>query len=233
MKVAIMQPYFFPYIGYFQLIDSADIFVFYDDVNYIKRGWINRNRLLVNGKEKFFTIELSKQSQNKLINETEILADTKSFDELLKMIRLNYNRAPNFKATYSLIEYILRRPYKSISELAISSVTSISDYLSIDTEFKISSKSFPETRGLFRDERLAEITKMNNSVDYINLIGGINVYEKEAFQSLGVNLHFLENKLPVYNQFDSKPISGLSIIDVIMFNSINETREMTKFYNII
>ena len=141
MKVAIMQPYFFPYIGYFQLIDSADIFVFYDDVNYIKRGWINRNRLLVNGKEKFFTIELSKQSQNKLINETEILADTKSFDELLKMIRLNYNRAPNFKATYSLIEYILRRPYKSISELAISSVTSISDYLSIDTEFKISSKS--------------------------------------------------------------------------------------------
>ncbi len=83
MKIAIMQPYIFPYIGYFQLIHAADVFVFYDDVNYINRGWINRNRILLNGKDQLFTIPCKEASQNKLIKDIEVLADKKAFQKML------------------------------------------------------------------------------------------------------------------------------------------------------
>ena len=232
MKVVIMQPYLFPYLGYFQLIYSTDVFVFYDDVNFKKRGWIHRNKLLIDGKEKYFQIELSKKSQNKLIKETEILTNTKSFNKLLNILNHHYKSAPFFDATYTLVERIINRPFGSISELAISSVTDICNYLSISKEFKVSSVDFPETRGLGRIERLVEITKMNNSIDYINMIGASGIYTKDTFKSMGLNLHFLETKLPEYKQFNFPPISGLSIIDTLMFNDRYKVKEVIKTYNL-
>lgn len=227
-----MQPYLFPYLGYFQLIHSANVFVFYDDVHFKKGGWINRNKLLVDGKGKYFQIELSKKSPNKLINETEILTKTKSFHKLLNILNHQYKSAPFFDTTYTLVEKIINRPFRSISELAISSVTEICSYLAIYKDFKVSSVDFPETRGLGRIERLVEITKMNNSVDYINMIDGSEIYAKETFKAMGLNLHFLEAKLPEYKQFNLSPVIGLSIIDVLMYNNRNSIMEMMSSYEL-
>ncbi|MDC0637735.1 WbqC family protein [Flavobacteriaceae bacterium] len=232
MKVAIMQPYLFPYLGYFQLIHSSNVFVFYDDVNFKNKSWINRNKLLVDGKGEYFQIELSKKSQNKLIKETEILSNTKSFNKLRNILKHQYKSAPFFDSTYALVNEIINRPFKSISELAISSVTEIFDYLELSKDFKVSSADFPETRGLGRIERLVEITKLNNSLDYINMIGGSEIYTKEKFKSKGVNLHFLETNLPEYKQFNFPPISGLSIIDTLMFNDRDKVKEMTEAFNL-
>ena len=107
MKVAIMQPYFFPYIGYFQLINLVDVFVVYDDVNYIKKGWINRNNILINKKSFLFSLPLQNMSQNKLINEIFLVEDTNWRISLLNTIQITYKNAPYFDEVYSLIEEII------------------------------------------------------------------------------------------------------------------------------
>ena len=234
MKTGIMQPYIFPYIGYFQLIDAVDIFVFYDDVNFMKRGWINRNRLLVNGKENLFSIALSKASQNKLINEIKLSENSKSFNQLLNTLNHNYKKAPYFEIVYSLIEKVIgNKTNNTISSLAIDSIKTISDYLSLNVDFKISSMHFSETKGMDKADRLIKITHLNNSSDYINAEGGIEIYDKVYFKSKGVNLHFIKNEIIPYTQFKNKPVLGLSIIDVLMFNSKEETLNLIKKYKLI
>jgi len=137
MKVAIMQPYLFPYIGYFQLINIVDKFVLYDDVNYIKKGWINRNNLMVNGKKLLFTISLSQASQNKLINEIEI-ADT--FEKFLKTIQINYSKAEYYKPTNELINRIISYKQNNLRDFIKISLEEILTYIGIESEILISSE---------------------------------------------------------------------------------------------
>ena len=107
VKVGIMQPYFMPYIGYWQLINAVDIFVILDDVNYIKKGWINRNRILINGQEKFFIIPLEKVSQNKKINELDIFQPGQTKKDLWKKIELSYKRADEYDNAAKLLKRVI------------------------------------------------------------------------------------------------------------------------------
>lgn len=233
MKIAVMQPYLFPYIGYFQLIQAVDVFVFYDDVNFIKQGWINRNKLLVNGIESVFYIELSKASSFKKINEVNVLEGTKSYNQLLNTLKYNYKKAPYFNEVYNLVNNILTIPHNSIADLAINSVTIIADYLSMDITFKKSSVDFHETRGLEKSDRLIQIAKLSNSVDYVNPLGGMELYEKSYFAERGVNLHFVKTEIVPYKQFNNQSSIGLSIIDVLMFNSKHEIKQMLSNFELI
>ena len=133
MRIAIMQPYFFPYIGYFQLISAVDIFVVYDDVNYINKGWINRNHILVNGQAKLITIPLIQASQNKHISEIELFGDLKWKDKLLKTIEFNYKKASYFKDVYLLIESIILFEEPNLSRYIHNSLIQICQYLDINT----------------------------------------------------------------------------------------------------
>lgn len=123
MKLAVMQPYIFPYIGYFQLVSVVDKFVFYDDVNFINRGWINRNRILINSSANYFTVSLNKASQNMLINEVQVLNGSLS---LVKTMEMAYKRAPYFNEIMPLIHQIFVTEYNLISDMAIDSVKLIS-----------------------------------------------------------------------------------------------------------
>ena len=149
MKVAIMQPYFFPYIGYFQLINSVDKFIFYDDVNFINRGWINRNRILLNGESHFLTIQLKNASQNKLINEVEFIDNR---IKLLKTIEHAYKKAPFYHLIVPVLSDCLTIQTNKISELAQYSVIQTCKYLDIETEFELSSKLYSDTKGLEKAE---------------------------------------------------------------------------------
>lgn len=228
MKLAVMQPYIFPYIGYFQLIKAVDTFVFYDDVNFIKQGWINRNQTLVNNQPNLFTIPLKKVSSFKLIKETEINDKLypKWKKKFLKKIQQNYSKAPFFQEVYSVIEKVFSTPVDTISDLAILSVKETSHYLDLDTIFKISSEEFSDFQDLERTKRLLEINKKLNTSTYINPIGGQELYCKEEFKSNNIDLLFLQPSLKPYSQFNQNFISGLSIIDVMMFNSKNEISEL-------
>ena len=233
MKLAVMQPYVFPYLGYFQLIDSVDIFVFYDDVNFMKRSFINRNNILVNGQSKLFTIKLSKVSQNKLINETELLDQNSPLNDLLVSLKQNYKKAPYFKEVIGIVSQLNEEKHRSISDLSIKSVVLISNYLKIKTKFQLSSTSHSESKALSKSDRLVAINKKCGTNDYINAIGGLNLYNKTEFKKEGINLNFIESELKPYVQFENESIIGLSILDVLMFNSKDEIIKMIKNYKLI
>ena len=175
MTLGIMQPYFMPYIGYFQLMKAVDRYVVYDDVNYIKRGWVNRNNILVNGEKRMFTITLKKASQNKLFNEIVIGDD---FEKLMKMLRMNYSKAINFDETMTLMERIISFPDKQLAVFVANSFQEILKYLSIDTELLMSS-SIIKDNSLRGKDKIMHICKILGTDVYYNAIGGRNLYDKE------------------------------------------------------
>lgn len=224
-----MQPYTFPYIGYFQLINAVDTFVIYDDVNFIKRGWINRNRILVDGGAKYFIIPCKKVSQNKLINETELALDTIERTKLLKTFYHAYHNAPNFNAIMQLIEQTLNKEVWTIAELATESIIAVCDYLDIKTKIICSSVKF-NNQFLKKADRLIDICKRLDSDTYVNPIGGVNIYTKDYFMSRGIHLFFLESRAITYDQLMQPFVSWLSIIDLLMFNTKDQLKLFLNEY---
>ena len=235
MKLAVMQPYIFPYIGYFQLIRAVDAFVFYDDVNFIKQGWINRNQILTNGQANLFTIPLKKASSFNLINETLINESlfVKWKKKFLRKIEQSYAKAPFFEEYYPIVCKVINCSTQTISEMAILSVKETSTYLNLDVNFEVSSNKFPELQNFERTERLIEMCSKLKLTTYINPIGGAELYNKKDFREKGINLLFLQPKLENYTQFDNEFIKGLSIIDVLMFNSPESVRNMLLNFELL
>ena len=221
-----MQPYLFPYIGYWQLINAVDTFVIYDDVNFIKRGYINRNNILQNQKPQLFTLELIGASQNKKINEISVGNNSK---KLLKTIKQNYSKAPFFNDVFPLLEEILGNKVKNLPRFIGISLVGISKYLNINTNFLYSS-DLENDKSLKAQERLIEISKILTATDYINAIGGKELYDKEFFLKNNINLSFLKSTEIVYKQFNNEFVSNLSIIDLMMFNSKEEIQILLQKY---
>lgn len=230
MRIAIMQPYLFPYIGYFQLVNAVDKFIFYDDVNFIKNGWINRNSIVINNSKKYITLQLKGASPHKLINEVEF---TDNRNKLKNSIRMAYKKAPYFKSSWPLIEDVLSINTEKISEQAIHSVKNISKYLGINTSFEISSEKYCMTKGMDKADRLIRICKINEATTYINPIGGKELYHKETFKTENIKLYFLNTNFTDYKQFTTEFIPALSIIDIMMFNSIEGIHKMLNNYDLL
>jgi len=234
-KVAIMQPYLFPYLGYFQLIQAVDVFVFYDDVNFIKQGWINRNNLLQNGNALMFSVPLRNVSSFDKINEVEIneIVFKKWQKKFWKTIEQNYSKAPYYEETVRIIEKVFSRKSSFISEIAINSIVYVTEYLNLNKEFKVSSKDFSGTILLTRSDRIIEITNKSEGTTYINASDGSKLYEKRYFTERGITLNFIENDFPVYRQFSPDFIKGLSIIDVLMFNDKETIKKELLSYTLV
>lgn len=230
MKIAVMQPYLFPYIGYYQLVNAVDKFVFYDDVNFINRGWINRNRILINNEPIYFTVSLKDASQNKLINEIQILDNRK---KILKTINLAYKKSPYFDDVWPVIESVFTYDTKNISELAIYSIKRVLQYLEVEKCFEVSSHFYKEIKGLPKADRLIDICRANNAKEYINAISGKELYSKGYFATQGIKIYFLQSIPFNYKQFDDKFTPNLSIIDVLMFNSKKQVCEILSRYELI
>lgn len=236
MKIAIMQPYLFPYIGYFQLINAVDKFVVYDDVNFIKQGWINRNAILVQGKPYLFTLPLTNQSSFSKIN--EVYVNNKLFDswriKILRTIEQSYKKAPFFKDVFRLIDTVLEVSNQEIdiATLAKDSLVETSKYLNIDTQFVLTSTIYGNHE-LLGKTRVIDICKKETALQYINPIGGQELYDKVLFKENGIELSFI-NALPIrYNQFNNEFTPWLSIIDIMMFNSPEEINIMLDQYKLV
>ncbi|SIT93823.1 WbqC family protein [Pontibacter indicus] len=235
MKLAIMQPYFFPYIGYFQLINSVDKFIVYDDVTFIKQGWINRNNILLNRKPHLFTVPLESASSFNFIKDTRLNQKFYSTwaEKFTKTLEQNYKRAPLLNATMTLVEEVLSTPTDTVSGLALKSLTLISDYLGINTEIIPSSVSYGNTH-LKGQARVLDICKQEHALHYINPIGGQELYSKGDFLEHGLKLNFIKPNASTYRQFDNDEfVPWLSIIDVLMFNDRKVVRQMLEDYELI
>lgn len=224
MKLAIMQPYIFPYIGYFQLIYAVDKFVFLDDVNFINRGWINRNRILVNGNSHTFTVPLKNASQNRLINNILIL-ENEWQDQLIKTIEFAYKKAPQFQYVFTLLKDVIYSSVTDIATLAKKSIEAVYSYLQITTKLVSSSTKY-DNKDLKSESRIIDIAVRENASEYINPTGGIELYNKQNFLQKGIQLHFLKTKEINYKQFNNQFIPFLSVIDVMMFNEKQEVQKM-------
>jgi hypothetical protein len=219
MKVAIMQPYFFPYIGYFQLINAVDTFVLYDDIEYVKQSWINRNRILLNGQPAFFSLPLKKDSDYLHVDQ-RFLAETwpKERNKLLQRVKGAYKKAPFYTEVYELVCTGLNCDELNLFEFLRHNLQLVLDFLEIKTSVVISS-SLGDFSTKKSAEKVLAICETLQANQYINPIGGLDLYDKDAFAQTGIKLDFLKAQDIEYTQFGSEFIPFLSIIDVLMFNS--------------
>jgi len=230
---AVMQPYVFPYIGYFNLIEASDAFVFYDDVHYINRGWINRNRVLINGAAHTFTVPLAGASQNRLIMDVALHELVSFRAKFLRQLGQAYARAPYFQAGISYVETVLRQPCVSIADLAIHSVEQLYVFLGLSRKLFRSSATFGASRGMERADRLIEITRALGATRYVNALGGMDLYEQEYFRQYEVELNFVRPVLAPYRQGGHDFVPGLSIIDVVMNNDVETVASLIRQYELV
>lgn len=233
MKLAIMQPYFFPYIGYFQLINAVDAFVIYDNIQFTKKGWINRNRILANGKDEYITLPLKKDSDFLNVDERK-LAETFSVDhiKLLRKITESYRKAPQFAAVFPLVESIIINKDENLFQFIYQSLQATCKFLDITTQFMVSS-TIPIDHELKSQDKVIAICKALGATEYINPIGGEALYSKEVFEQNDITLDFIKSGAFEYPQFAAAFVPWLSIIDVLMFNSKETIKQYLQSYTII
>ncbi|WP_377278880.1 WbqC family protein [Rhizobium sp. R86522] len=224
MRVAIMQPYFLPYIGYFQLIQQADVFVIYDDVQFTKKGWIHRNRFLRNGEPVLFTLPLKKGSDYSDVRDRE-LSDDYNGIKMVAQISNAYRRAPQFETMMPVIEDIFVTAETNLFEFIHQSLVRLTALLEIDTPIIVSS-SLGDTKSLKGQDRVLAICQALGATHYINPIGGVELYQADAFRDKGIDLQFIRRTDISYGQFGNPFVPDLSILDVMMFNSLSEVREL-------
>lgn len=232
MTLAIMQPYFLPYIGYVQLMDAVDTFVLYDDVAFINRGWINRNRLLINGQEYLFTVPLKDASQNKRINEVMLADDPKWRGKLLKTVEQGYRKAPHYGTVMPLTEKIVNFATDSIADLVHNSLIELNQYLGLTTRL-VASSSVYENSQLKAQERILDICRQEGATRYINPIGGMELYDKPTFAQAGIELNFIQAKRADYPQFKNDFVPWLSMLDALMFCNVPAIRVMLREYELV
>ncbi|MCX4193380.1 WbqC family protein [Methylophaga sp. OBS1] len=232
MKLAIMQPYFLPYLGYWQLIAAVDKFVVYDDVNFIKNGWINRNRILCNGNVSYLTIPLYQASPNKLIYQVEFSSKVDWRKKISKSLQAAYGRAPEYKNVSSLFEAILYYEYADISDFLVNQITVLCDFMKLNTRIQSTSKVY-QNHHLRGQERVIDICRQEAADTYINPFGGRELYSSDEFSRAGIDLKFLSSIPTPYQQKASEFVPGLSIVDILMNNKPEQVRDMLRNYQLV
>lgn len=232
MKLGIMQPYFFPYIGYWQLMNCVDTYIIYDDVNYIKGGWINRNRILINGQPSYFNVQMKGASPLKKINEVEVSDDQVFKRKMLATLKMSYSNAPYFDEIFPLLNDIILNDESNLAKYLEYSIRKIAQYLDINTNIIVSS-SIEKNNELKGKEKVLHICNILGANDYINAIGGQELYDYESFEKMGIQLNFLKTNNINYNQYNNEFVPCLSIIDVLMFNSKEKVKLMLNDYELI
>ncbi|GAB3869782.1 WbqC family protein [Hymenobacter segetis] len=233
MNLVIMQPYLFPYVGYFQLLTAADRFVVYDDVQFIKGGWINRNQLLVNGQPWMFTVPLDQPSPNRLIRDIELRPRDLWQPKLLQTISQNYRRAPHYEPVFELIKQIFEADARTIADLVRNSLQQIVQYLNLPVQL-IPSSDIYNNAHLRAQARVVDICQQEGATCYINAMGGRALYDGETFQQAGISLKFIQPELPPYPQQvkNGEFVPGLSIVDALMHNSKPEIHSLLQSYSL-
>lgn len=232
MKIGIMQPYFFHYIGYFQLLNMVDTYVVYDTARFANNKWGFRNQILINGAPGFFRIKTLKASQNKQFNEIQVSNDIETRKTTIHSLECSYKKAPHFSEVMPLLEEFLMADYDNLSECNVASNKLVCNYLGIKTKILLFSEMDCD-RDSKMQYRIFDICRNLGGNEYVNAIGGTELYDFEEFRENGIELAFLKSDDIIYPQFGGEFVPNLSIIDVMMFNSVPEIQDMLNRYTLI
>jgi hypothetical protein len=233
MKVAIMQPYFFPYVGYFQLMSHVDLWVVFDQIQFVNKGWVNRNRILHIQHEKgwqYITLPISKRHRQSRICDLAIANQLSWRESILGKLTIYKRHAPYYHRTVELVSECFAFEAENLSDFLVFILRRMADYLAIETPFVYQ-------RDLDLDEALIKhpgdwalaISKVLNAEEYINPAGGYQLFREGDFLSNGIKLRFIQSHMREYGQFGNPFISGLSIIDLLMWNTLDEIKTMLKY----
>lgn len=231
MTAGIMQPYFLPYIGYWQLLAACDRFVLYDNIEYTKQGWINRNQFLQHGQPAYFTVPLKKDSDYLTVAERSV-ADGFDRAKLLRQFTEAYRRAPQFASVFPIVERIVLANATNLFEYLHHSIRVTAEFLDIRTPIVISS-TVAIDHGLRGQDKVLAICGALGADRYLNSIGGTALYSRDAFQARGIALGFLQPRSIAYPQFHGAFVPRLSILDVLMFNSRDQVRVMLDEFDVV
>ena len=232
MTIAGNQPYFLPYLGYWQLIHAADLFLLADDYAYIKGGWVNRNRILVNGNPQYLRVEMAGHIQSRLIKDKRLAMDPLRLRDKLLTLEMAYHKAPCFEAGYALAERILTCPDRNMSGFLEYSIREVCAYLGISTPIRRSSELSGNSL-LKREERIYDFCRRLGADCYLNLPGGQALYDFGEFARRGIRLRFIQPHLTPYPQLGGPFVERLSILDAIMFNPPDALHAMLDDYSLI
>lgn len=233
MTLGIMQPYVFPYIGYFQYIAAVDSFVLYDDVAFIRQGWINRNNILQHGKPLLFTVPLKDASSFRNICDTEIAqAQYQTWrNKFYKTLEQCYRKAPFFDSVLELLTSVFKPDERFISQLAGKSISDVCNYIGISTPVKYASGNYTN-QTLSGEARVIDICRQEGANQYINPVGGQHLYHRQHFALQGIDLKFISVQPVQYPQYDHSFVPSLSIIDVLMFNDAERIKYLLTQYQL-
>lgn len=232
MKLGMMQPYYFPYLGYWQLMNMVDEYIIYDDVNYIKGGWINRNRIKQNNQPAYFNLGVRKASQNRKINEHEVNMPDANKEKLLRTFETNYRKAPYYEQTMALLRKTLDCDKTNLAEYLAYCNRAVAEHMGIKTKI-YSATELQLGHETHAQDRVIEICKLRGMDGYVNAIGGKELYSVEDFAAQGIELQFLRmNDDIIYPQGKGDFIPSLSILDVLMYNSPDEVQELLNRYTL-
>ncbi|MBR4809348.1 MAG: WbqC family protein [Bacteroidales bacterium] len=223
MTISANQPYFLPYLPYWQLIDCADLFLVGDDYAFMKMSWIPRNFIMVNGRVQYFRIEVEDQSCHRLIRDTRLLPLNRQ--DKLRTLEMAYHKAPCFNGGYALAERIFGCDSLNLNDFLTHSIRQVCDYLYISTPLAFTS-DVPGNSDLHFDERIYHFCRHFGADRYVNAIGGTRLYSPDKFRARGIRLDFLHSDIPPYRQHDGVPVQGLSVIDAIMYVPREQLRDM-------
>lgn len=223
MKVAIMQPYFFPYIGYFQLMHVADTFVSFDDVQYIDRGWVNRNRIRVRNAPAWFTMPVHKAPREEAIAARHYLLDAGTVLAMKQRLASNYALAPFFEDVMPVLSTILDHADASVAGFNTNLLTVIARRLGVGCRL-LSSSSIDQTQGLRGQAKIIDICGRVGASAYVNAIGGIALYDPAPFEQAGIELRFIRSAATTAPPLEGADQPPLSIIDTLMFQGWDGAR---------
>lgn len=233
MTTGIMQPYFLPYLGYWQLLNHVDQYIVYDNIQFSKRGWFIKNNFLMNGVAKPFSLPLKKDSDYLNVDQRMMSPEReKAAQKILEQIKSAYAKAPYFKEVYSVLQECFLSKEDNLFEFLTNSITVIKDYLNITTNIIVSS-SIEIDHDLKGKDKVLSLCKAVNTTKYVNPIGGVELYDKEEFKNEGVELGFIKMDTIEYPQFKNNFVPNLSIIDVIMFNTKEEIKTLLDKFSIV
>lgn len=228
---AIMQPYFFPYIGYFQLMRAVDVFVIYDNVQYMKGSWINRNRILSRGQPAWITLPVKRANLSLNINQRNYCLGQENTVLIKSKLRESYSRAPFFDSVFPMVCELLDYPDTNVAKFNAHLLRTLASWMELDCDFQMSSNidAEPAFKG---QNRVIDICTRLSAGRYVNAIGGIELYDAATFSASGIELNFLCSNPAPYAQFENSHVPSLSIIDVLMFNPKSRLGSLMDCYQL-
>lgn len=236
MKLGIMQPYFLPYLGYISLIKHTDRFILFDTVQFIRHGWIERNRVLKQNEGwLYIQVPLIKTGRDTLIKDIQINNVENWKNKILSQLQIYKKIAPNYFKVIKLLDEVFEDEYFNIVHLNKRALEKICDYLGINRKIDVFSEMNLEIETAKEpDEWALNICKaLGNANEYWNPAGGMTFFDKSKYENSGIVLKFQKVVLSPYNQKRTEFEDGLSIIDVLMFNSVEEINLMLDNYSLL